>query len=138
MIWFNNLETFGTANYYVQKLFSTNKGSDLLGITKDGKAVTGQNNLFASAVKDANTKEVIIKLVNTSSSSQEVNIDVKGTKLSSKGKLISLTSTNLTDINSFEEPKKISPKESEFKLKGSKAQLSLPASSVIVLKLTMK
>ena len=52
MIWFNNLESFGTPNYYVQKLFANNKGTDLLSITKDGKAVTGQNDLFASAVKD--------------------------------------------------------------------------------------
>ncbi|WP_291122830.1 alpha-L-arabinofuranosidase C-terminal domain-containing protein, partial [Flavobacterium sp. UBA6046] len=39
MIWFNNLEAYGSANYYVQKLFSTNKGTDLIAITKDGKPV---------------------------------------------------------------------------------------------------
>ena len=35
MIWFNNLEAYGSANYQVQKLFSINKGTDLLNITKD-------------------------------------------------------------------------------------------------------
>nr|WP_315190597.1 alpha-L-arabinofuranosidase C-terminal domain-containing protein [uncultured Flavobacterium sp.] len=138
LLWFNNLEAYGSANYYVQKLFSTNRGTDLISITKDGKPVTGQNNLFASAVKDLNTKEVIVKLVNTSATAQDVSIDFKGSKLASKGTLTTLTSANLEDENSFANPKKISPTEREFKLKGDKAQTSLPAYSVSVLKLKMK
>jgi alpha-N-arabinofuranosidase len=138
LLWFNNLEAYGSANYYVQKLFATNRGTDLINITKDGKAVTGQNNLFASAVKDVNTKEVIVKLVNTAANAQDVNIDLKGGKLVSNGTLTTLTSTNLDDVNSFEFPKKISPTQSEFKVKGEKAQLSLPAYSVTVLKLKMR
>lgn len=138
LLWFNNLEAYGSANYFVQKLFSTNRGTDLISITKDGKPVTGQNNLFASAVKDVNTKEVIVKLVNTSATAQDVSIDLKGSKLASKGTLITLTSANLEDENSFANPKKISPTEREFKLKGDKAKTSLPAYSVSVLKLKMK
>ncbi len=138
MIWFNNLETYGSANYYVQKLFSTNKGTDLLAITKDGKPVTGQNELFASAVKDANTKEVIVKLVNASATAQEVNIDLKGGQLVRNATVTTLTSANLNDVNSFESPKKISPTESEFKLKGTKAPMILLPHSVTVLKAKMQ
>ena len=138
MIWFNNLEAYGSANYYVQKLFSTNKGTNLLAITKDGKPVIGQNELFASAVKDANTKEIIVKLVNASANSQDVNIDLKGGKLVEKGTKTTLTSPNLDDVNSFESPKKISPIEGEFKLKGDKALISLLPHSVTVLKLKMQ
>jgi alpha-N-arabinofuranosidase len=138
LLWFNNLEAYGSANYYVQKLFATNRGTDLINITKDGKAVTGQNNLFASAVKDVNTKEVIVKLVNTAATAQEVTVDLKGSKLQSKGTLTTLTSPNLQDENSFANPKKISPTESEYKLKSEKATMSLPAYSVTVLKLKLK
>ncbi|MFV8365735.1 alpha-L-arabinofuranosidase C-terminal domain-containing protein [Flavobacterium sp. XS1P27] len=138
LLWFNNLEAYGSANYYVQKLFATNRGTDLIAITKDGRPVTGQNNLFASAVKDLNTKEVIVKLVNTSATAQEVNVDLKGTKLQAKGTIITLTSPNLQDENSFANPKKISPTENGFNLKGDKAQTSLPPYSVTVLKLKMK
>ncbi|AOW09355.1 alpha-L-arabinofuranosidase C-terminal domain-containing protein [Flavobacterium gilvum] len=138
MIWFNNLEAYGSANYYVQKLFSTNKGTDLLTITNDGKPLTGQNNLYASAVKDVNSKEVIVKLVNTSATPQEVTVDLKGGKLASKGTVITLTSPNLNDENTFAQPKKISPTETEYKLKGEKAQLNLGAYSVTVLKLRME
>ena len=138
LLWFNNLEAYGSANYYVQKLFATNKGTDLLNITKDGKPVTGQNDLFASAVKDAVSKEVIVKLVNTSAAAQEVNVDLKGNKLTSRGTLITLTSAHLEDENSFANPKKISPTESEIKVKNNKAITSLPPYSVTVLKIKMK
>ncbi|MFV8391257.1 alpha-L-arabinofuranosidase C-terminal domain-containing protein [Flavobacterium sp. LB2P6] len=138
LLWFNNLEAYGSANYYVQKLFATNRGTDLIAITKDGKAVTGQNNLFASAVKDVNSKEVIVKLVNTAATAQAVNVALKGTKLQAKGTIITLTSANLQDENSFANPKKISPIENVFNLNGDKAQTSLPPYSVTVLKLKMK
>ncbi|RKR04588.1 alpha-N-arabinofuranosidase [Flavobacterium sp. 81] len=135
MIWFNNLESYGSANYYVQQLFSTNKGTDLLSITKDGKALTGQNDLYASAVKDVNSKEIIVKLVNTASSASEVSIDLKGVKLGSKGTIIRLESPSTQDENTFAEPKKITPKQSEYKITKGKQDLKLPAYSITVLKL---
>ncbi|KRD11259.1 alpha-L-arabinofuranosidase [Flavobacterium sp. Root901] len=138
MIWFNNLQSYGTANYYVQKLFSNNKGTDLISITKDGKAVTGQNDLFASAVKDVNSKEVILKIVNTSSASQNFTIDLKGAKLDVKGTAITLKGDGLNDENSFAAPTKISPKETEFKVDGNKVQYDFPSYSVTVLKIKMK
>jgi alpha-N-arabinofuranosidase len=138
MIWFNNLESFGTPNYYVQKMFATNKGTDLLAITKDGKPLIGQNDLFASAVKDVNTKEVIVKIVNTAAKAQDLSIDLKGSKLQSKGTIITLASSDLNDENSFANPKKLSPKESDYTLKSEKAALNVPAYSVTILKLKMK
>ena len=138
MIWFNNLESYGSANYYVQKLFSTNKGTDLISITKDKKPLTGQNNLYASAVKDSNSNEIIVKLVNTSANSQEISFNINGCKFYPDGTIITLTSNNLEDVNSFESPKKISPVEKEIKIKGTKPQLNLPAYSVSVLKLKMR
>ncbi|MCV9929580.1 alpha-L-arabinofuranosidase [Flavobacterium sp. LS1R49] len=138
MIWFNNLQSYGTPNYYVQKLFSNNKGTDLINITKDGKAVTGQNDLFASAVKDVDSKEVILKIVNASATAQNASIDIKGAKLDSKGTAIILKGDGINDENSFESPTKISPKETEFKVNGSKVQYDFPAYSVTVLKIKMK
>ncbi|QDW21017.1 alpha-L-arabinofuranosidase C-terminal domain-containing protein [Flavobacterium sp. KBS0721] len=137
MIWFNNLQSYGSANYYVQQLFSTNKGTDLLSITKGGKALTGQNSLYASAVKDANSKEIIVKLVNTAESAQDVIVDLKGVKLGSKGMIIRLSSSNTQDENTFADPKKITPKQSEYKITKGNQQLNLPAYSITVLKLKM-
>jgi len=137
MIWFNNLQSYGSANYYVQQLFSTNKGTDLLSITKDGKVLIGQNDLYASAVKDVNSKELIVKIVNTAATSQDVSIDLKGAKLGSKGTIIRLASSSTQDENTFADPKKITPKQSDYKITKGKQELSLPAYSVTVLKLKM-
>jgi alpha-N-arabinofuranosidase len=138
LLWFNNLEAYGSANYYVQKLFATNKGTDLIAITSNGKNLIGQNNLYASAVKDTNTNEVIIKLVNTTSIAQEVNIEFKGAKLASKGTKTTLTSSNLNDENSFANPKKISPKQEEIKANVNRVSSSLSANSLNIIKIKIE
>ncbi|GGA88208.1 alpha-L-arabinofuranosidase [Flavobacterium palustre] len=138
MIWYDNLNSYGTANYYVQKLYSNNKGTDVLSITKDGKALTGQNELYATAATDVNTKELIVKLVNTSEKAQDVEINLSGKSVESKGKMIVLTHEKLEDYNTLAEPTKIIPVEKEYKTAGKKAAVSLPAYSFVVLKLKLK
>ena len=57
MIWFDNLNSVRTVSYYVQQLFATHKGTNVLSLTMNKKPVTGaegQNGLFASAVCDKN------------------------------------------------------------------------------------
>ncbi|WP_157206285.1 alpha-L-arabinofuranosidase C-terminal domain-containing protein [Mariniflexile maritimum] len=134
MIWFNNLESYGTANYHVQKLYGNNPGTDLLAITQDGKAVTGQNNVYASAVKDVIKKEIIIKLVNTSNRPKNIAVNLSGYKLKSKAKIIVLSHTNLMAVNTFENPFAISPQETQYGLKGKKAEINLQPNSFTVLK----
>lgn len=138
LIWFNNLEAYGSANYYVQKLFANNKGTDLIAITYQGAPVTGQNNLFASATKDSDSKEIIFKLVNTDAKPQAVTINLKGVKLAGGGNLITLASPGLEDLNSFEAPKNIYPVEKKFTAKGDNVSLDVGAYSVTVLKLKIK
>ena len=138
MIWFNNLESYGTANYQVQKMYATNKGTDLLSITKEGKPLTGQGDLYATAAKDLEKEEVIIKLVNTLGNSQNVTVNISGKKVKSKGTITTLTSDNLVDGNSFESPNKISPNESDFILEGEKTVVSLKPNSFTILKFKIK
>ena len=44
LIWFDNLRSYGTPNYYVQKLFSVNRGSRVLPVQINGSAKNGQQN----------------------------------------------------------------------------------------------
>jgi alpha-N-arabinofuranosidase len=115
-------------------MYATNKGTDLISITNNGKPITGQNHLYATAAKDLDKKEVIIKLVNISNTNQKVTINLSGKRVSSRGTMTVLTSDSLVDKNSFETPDKISPKESAFKLKGKKAIVDLQANSFVILK----
>jgi alpha-N-arabinofuranosidase len=138
LIWFDNLQSYGTANYYVQKLFANYPGTDLLSITAGGEAVAGQNNLYASAVKDADSNELIIKLVNTSDKTQEVEVEWQGQKAERAATFLTLTSEDLADVNSFEEPEKVSPKESPLKVKATGLQTEMGPYTFTVLKVKLK
>ena len=121
LIWFDNLKSLGTANYYVQKLFSNNKGTEVLPMLLENKPLTGQNGLFASAAFDKNSNEIILKLVNSSEKAQTANIVLEGNKkLMSKAKVIVLKSENVNTVNSLEQPALISPVEQELIIKGKK------------------
>ena len=138
LIWFNNLEVYGTPNYYVQKLFAVNKGTDLLAISENGQPLTGQHDLYASAVKDVDSKEIIVKLVNTAATGQELDLEIRGAKLSGTASAQILSSALPTDENSFKDPKKISPISESIKISGSKVKLELRGNSLTVLKMKMK
>jgi alpha-N-arabinofuranosidase len=138
MIWVDNLNSYGTPNYYVQKLYATNKGTNIIPILLDNKAVSGQNNFYASAVIDKNTKEVIIKIVNNSDKDQAVDFSIQGVnKIQTKGTISVLTTKNLSDVNSIIEPKNISPQEKSITSKNKKVQTSLTPYSFNVIKFKM-
>ena len=78
MIWFDNLHAVRTSSYYVQQLFSRNKGSQVLPLTMNQKPVAGnddQDSLFASAVY---TREIIVKVVDTSGQPQKLAFNFDG------------------------------------------------------------
>lgn len=80
LIWVDNLNVFGTPDYYVQKLFSLNKGTKIIPLTMDHKPVTGQDSLYASAVWDEPAKELVIKVVNALPKTQTVALSLEGLK----------------------------------------------------------
>src|SRR5215207_1219435 len=112
MIWFDNLRSYGTTNYYVQKLFSTNRGTNVLPVLLDGSPKNGRDDLYASASLDNRAGEVILKVVNTSSSSKEVRVRLAGARgVGGGGKAFVLSSNDLKAENSLDEPTKVAPVE---------------------------
>jgi alpha-N-arabinofuranosidase len=135
MIWVDNLRAHGTPNYYVQKLFSTNKGSQVVPMLHQNEAVTGQNGLYASAVKDNETGEIILKMVNTTDKVQNSETVVEGVKkLASKAKVTVMKSDKLDAVNTLENPINISPVEQSLNVKGNKVNLPLAPYSVTVVR----
>jgi alpha-N-arabinofuranosidase len=120
MIWVDNLQVYGTPNYFVQKLYALNKGTDVVSILSDNKIVAGQDSLYASAVIDSKQKEVIIKVINTSGIAQSRNIAVKGKyKLAAKGILTQMQNPDLDAVNNFENAVNVSPKEQPLSTKNN-------------------
>jgi alpha-L-arabinofuranosidase len=138
MIWVDNLESFATPNYYVQQLFSLNKGTNVVSLLQNNKPVAGQDSVYASAVIDKNTNELIVKLVNVSRKTQMKEIQVEGIKkLDQNARLIILKSEALADVNSLDQPEKIKPIEQKLKLKGKKISLPLAPYSFTIVRAKM-
>ena len=90
-----------------------NKGTNVLQLTMDKKPVAGQegqDGLFASSVWDANTGEVIIKVVNTSEKSQPISIQLQGMKGARTAHTITLSHNGKDDENTLDNPEKIIPR----------------------------
>ncbi|MBK9338180.1 MAG: carbohydrate binding domain-containing protein [Lewinellaceae bacterium] len=135
LIWFDNLRAFGTPNYYVQKIFSTNRGDKVLPILYQNAAAAGQDGLYASATFDQATGEVIVKIVNTTAAAKNTEIRLDGwKKTSGSGKLSVLRSDSPEAVNSLDQPTRISPAEQAIEVKDKKVALVLAAGSVSVIR----
>ena len=124
MIWFDNLESFPTCSYYVQQLYGTNKGDNVLPLTMNGKTVAGdpdQNGLFASAVIDKTDNTYIVKVANVSDEPQQLNLTFDGMKKATLagGKEVTLHSDVETAENSLENPSLITPQEKAIDASGN-------------------
>ena len=111
-IWYDNLRMFKSVSYYVQQLYAMNKGSHVLSLTMNKKPVAGQpgqDGLFASAVFEQSTGEIIVKVVNTSDKVQPVSIQLQGIKGAATAKTITLCHTGMDDENTLDNPEKIIP-----------------------------
>jgi len=135
LIWFDNLRSYGTPNYYVQQLYSLNKGTDVVPVTLNNETVTGQDGLFASSVLDKNMGSVIIKIINTGSQSQSADFVIKGIKsLSPNAKITTIQTDDLAAVNSLDDPRKVSPKISGVALSGGTVKLQLKPYSFNVIR----
>ncbi|MET0392660.1 MAG: alpha-L-arabinofuranosidase C-terminal domain-containing protein [Chitinophagaceae bacterium] len=138
LIWADNLSTWGTPNYYVQKLFSCNKGTDVVTALTGNRSIAGEDSLYVSAVLDKASRELVIKLVNVSGSVRTREISVEGVKkLDGKALLTVLKSGDLNTVNSTGMPVAVSPVEQWLDIKGKKIGMSLEPWSFTVVRLKL-
>ena len=138
LIWVNNLHSYGTPDYYVQQLFSLNKGTRVVPLTLDGKSVAGEDSLYATACIDDSTHDLIIKVVNASRHPSSRTIAVEGAgRLASRGILTVLQSDDLDAVNTFEQPRRVSPREVPLVIKGKNITLDMEAYSLNVIRVRL-
>lgn len=138
LIWFDNLRSVGSADYYVQKLFSNNKGTKVLPMLSQGKPLTGQDGIYATAAFDKNSNEVILKVVNVTDKVQTSRVTLESTKkVASRGRFIVLKNSDLNAVNSLDDPKLISPVEKSIDVKGKKINLTVDPYSVNVIRIKL-
>ena len=123
MIWYDNTRMFKSVSYYVQQMYSTNKGTNVVSLTMNSKPVAGQegqDGLFASAVIDIDANVVIVKVVNTSDKTQPVCLNIQGVKGEKDVKTITLTCKDKDAENTLDNPEKIIPVKGAAKTKAGK------------------
>ncbi|MDY0153330.1 MAG: alpha-L-arabinofuranosidase C-terminal domain-containing protein [Prevotella sp.] len=132
LIWFNNLESVRSVNWYVQMLYGTNRGTNVLSLLENGKPVEGADGLYASAVYDKDSKNYIIKVTNTSDAEKDINITLNGIKKLGSGQLITLHSNDPLATNTLSEKENVVPQTTNVEAKGNTISTKIPAKTFAV------
>lgn len=101
MIWFNSEGAYGTPSYYVQKLYSTEMGTNISETECEG------NEIPYSVTYDKNENTLIIKLVNPIDKSVTVNIETCG-KVKNEVEVLIMQGQDF-DINTIDARQLIAP-----------------------------
>lgn len=122
MIWFDNLTSMKTPNYYIQQMYAQNKGTNTATLTRNNLPVSGQDGIYASAVYDKDENCYIIKVANTSPDSKDINVTLTGLKKNaviSLGDCVELKSSSLDDVNTLAQPANITPQKTSARIEGN-------------------
>jgi alpha-L-arabinofuranosidase len=95
--------------------------------------------LYATASRDTAAGELILKAVNTSPAALDTQIELKGlTHVEPSATAIVLTSADVDDENTLDEPTKVAPKAVSITGVGPSFRHTFPAHSVTVVRLKGK
>lgn len=137
LIWFDNLSSVRSANWYVQALYGQNKGTNVLTLTENGAPVEGQNQLYATACYDKPTRQYIVKVGNSGSNAQQIIIEFKGKKLTG-GKAWVLHADDMSAENTLANKQAVVPQEQTVTANGSELNIEVPSKSFVVYRLNAK
>jgi alpha-L-arabinofuranosidase len=132
LIWFDNLRSFGTPSYYVQQLFGRHRGTQLLPVNLS--APEGSR-VYASAARDSQTRDVILKIVNAAPAPQRVLFRLAGARgVERTARLLVLASDDLKAENSLDHPTRVAPQPASAPAGGPEFACTLAGQSLTVLR----
>lgn len=140
MIWFDNLTSMKTPNYYVQQMYAQNKGTNTAVLTRNNQPVSGQDGIYASAVYDKDQNCYIVKITNTNTDSRDIKVSLTGLKKQvtpSLGDCIELKAGGLDDVNTLSKPEHIIPQKTSARMEGNTLSLSVKALSFALYKVKL-
>ena len=135
LIYFDNKAVYPTVNYYVQQLFSVNKGNMYFEniITHQDKK---NKELASSCVQDLKTGDVILKLVNPSAETTTMTVDLKPFKRIFSDAVLTVFSGD-KDAENTKDKNLVLPVRSDFKATRV-FDYKLPAYSIAVIRIKTK
>jgi alpha-N-arabinofuranosidase len=126
-IWFDNLRSYGTPNYFVQKVFANNVGTRILPTMPQSGG-----SLYTSASLDERTHEVIVKVINHSPTARRAEIRLNGVVPSGAVAVTTLASADLNAENSFDHPMAVAPESSVLNIGSGRLSVLLRPYSLTV------
>ena len=129
-----------TPTYHIFKMYKDFQEATYLPLDLQCRntTVSNGNNIPTVSASAAKTKagDIVVALANVMlDKSQTISIDLEGVKAKTVNGTV-LTSKNATDYNDFDHPTAVQPKDfKDAKLKNGKLEVTLPAMSVVVLKI---
>ncbi|HLP05782.1 MAG TPA: alpha-L-arabinofuranosidase C-terminal domain-containing protein [Paludibacter sp.] len=130
LIWFDNLRSVRSVNYYVQQLYGMNVGTNVLTTVENKLPLTGQDGIYASSAIDKNKKEIILKIANTSDAAKKVTYNFAGLKAAArKGTQTVLKSGNMDAENTLDNPNAVVPVTTEISVSGNTFEVELAPKS---------
>ena len=132
-IWFDNLHSYGTPNYYVQRVFASNVGTRIVPVTPHAT-----DGLYTVADLDGHT--LIVKAVNATPAPRPATIQINGATPSGNATVTTLASDDLKAENSFEHPTNIAPTTSTLTIPANSTTLpvTLPPNSLTVYRIPIQ
>ena len=138
LIWFDNMNSVRSVNYYVQQLYGHNAGTNVLNTSENKLPLTGQDGIYASSVYDKNKNEIILKIANTSDAIKTINYNLKGLKNSERAAKKTILKSSGPDMeNTLENPTAVAPLTEDMKISGNNFQLNLEPKSFYLLNIQL-
>jgi alpha-L-arabinofuranosidase len=158
LIGYDALTSYGSPSYHAQKIFSLNKGDQVLataaqnlptypwiqpGRPRNGVPQPAKTNevksLFYSATRDSATGKIFVKVVNRADAPQDLKIEISGGgAIADQAKATVLKADNRDATNTFDEPGKVVPATETVTGLGSSFTRTFPPCSITVLELSAK
>lgn len=100
--------------------------------------VARSEGVFASATRDERSGEIILKVANAHPAPREIAISLDGVRNIASDATTTVITANLSDVNSFGEPDKVSPSTTTIKVSGPTFAHTFAPNSFTVLRLKSK
>jgi alpha-N-arabinofuranosidase len=150
LIGYDALNSYGSPAYYAQKMFGLHQGDTVLGISAQNlptrSAPAGRGNgtrqvksLFYSATRDSASGKIIVKIVNSADTPQNVKIEINGVNaVAAKGSATVLQAAKREETNSLKDPQHVVPATEKVKGLGTSFTRTFPPCSITILELKAK
>ncbi|MDD4992233.1 MAG: alpha-L-arabinofuranosidase C-terminal domain-containing protein [Paludibacter sp.] len=133
LIWFDNLRSVRSVNYYVQQLYGQNVGTNVLTTVENKLPLEGLDGIYASSALDKYKNVIILKIANTSDVAKKASYTFNGLKAAArKGTQTVLKSDVLDQENTLDNPTAVVPTVKDITVSGNTFEVELAPKSFSV------